>query len=84
MKKGRITINNRLKLYDTTIKLCIDNDTKELLRKIAFSKKITISDYLRQLIAFSIACNNLNNLDTNKNKYNKLIKNFMNLLEEKE
>ena len=81
MKKGRITINNRLKLYDTTIKLCIDNDTKELLRKIAFSKKITISDYLRQLIAFSIACNNL---DTNKNKYNKLIKNFMNLLEEKE
>ena len=84
MKKGRVTINNRLKLYDSTIKLCIDKDNKELLRKIAFSKKITISDYLRQLIDFSIACNNLNNLDANKIKYNKLIKNFMNLLEEKE
>ena len=53
--------NKRLKLYDTSIELCINKKTKEILRKIAYKQKITMSEYVRYLINFAIAFNDINN-----------------------
>ena len=74
---------NRLKLYDTTIKINIDKKSKERLRIIAFKNKATLSEYLRQLIEFALSCYDLNNVDANNKKANELIKKFMNSLEVK-
>lgn len=74
---------NRLKLYDTTIKINIDKKSKEKLRIIAFKNKSTLSEYLRQLIEFALSCYDLNNVDANNKKANELIKKFMNSLEVK-
>jgi len=62
--KGRIFIdNNRLKLYDTSIEICISKKVKEKLRRIAYKQNVTMSEYVRCLIDFAIAYNNINNFD---------------------
>lgn len=58
--------NKRLKLYDTSIELCINKKTKEKLRKIAYKQKITMSEYVRYLINFAIAYNDMNNFENKK------------------
>lgn len=49
--------SKRLKLYNSTLKLKINNVDKEKLRKIAFSKNMTMSDYTRNLIKIIIELN---------------------------
>ena len=58
--------NKRLKLYDDTIMLCVPKRTKEKLRKIAYKQKITMSEYIRQLIELALVCNDVNNLENKK------------------
>lgn len=58
--------NKRLKLYDDTIMLCIPKRTKEKLRRIAYKQKITMSEYIRQLIELALVCNDVNNLESKK------------------
>ena len=48
----------RLKLYNSILKLKITNSDKEKLRKIAFSKNMTMSDYMRNIIKIIIELNN--------------------------
>ena len=61
--KGWICINSkRLKLYDTSIEVCVNKKTKEKLRKVAYKQKITMSEYIRQLIELAIINNEINNL----------------------
>jgi len=56
----------RLKLYDDTIMLCVPKRTKEKLRKVAYKQKITMSEYIRQLIELALICNDVNNLENKK------------------
>lgn len=58
--------NKRLKLYDDTIMLCVSKRTKEKLRKIAYKQKITMSEYIRQLIELALVCNDVNSLENKK------------------
>lgn len=58
--------NKRLKLYDTSIEICINKKTKEKLRKIAYKQKITMSEYIRQLIELAITCNDISNCENKK------------------
>ena len=62
-KIGGTFINTRLKLYNTSIEIVIDKKTKEKLRKVAFSKGITMSEYLRRLIKLSVISNDIKKLD---------------------
>lgn len=65
--KGWILIDNkRLKLYDTSIEVCINKKVKDKLRKIAYKQNITMSEYVRCLINFAIAYNDINNFDNKK------------------
>ena len=60
-KKGCVCIiSKRLKLYDTSIEICISKKNKEKLRKIAYKNEITMSEYIRRLIDFAIANNDFN------------------------
>ena len=58
--------NKRLKLYDDTIMLCIPKRSKEKLRRIAYKQKITMSEYIRQLIELALVCNDVNSLESKK------------------
>lgn len=73
-------INNRLKLYDTSIEICISKKTKEKLRKIAYKEKITMSEYVRKLIDFAIALNDLNILENKKELSTKDVDKVISLL----
>lgn len=65
--KGWICINSkRLKLYDTSIEVCVNKKTKEKLRKVAYKQKITMSEYIRQLIELAIINNEINNFENKK------------------
>ena len=44
----------RLKLYNTILKLAIDRKTKLKLKKIAYQNKMTMSEYVRNLIDIAI------------------------------
>ena len=41
---------DRLKLYNTRITLRLSNKEKNILKKNAYNKKITMSEYIRNLI----------------------------------
>lgn len=65
--KGWICINSkRLKLYDTSIEICVNKKTKEKLRKVAYKQKITMSEYIRQLIELAIINNEINDFENKK------------------
>jgi len=72
--------NKRLKLYDTSIELCINKKTKEKLRKIAYKQKITMSEYVRYLINFAIAFNDINNLENKKDSSTRDVDKIISLL----
>lgn len=65
--KGWICINSkRLKLYDTSIEICVNKKTKEKLRKVAYKQKITMSEYIRQLMELAIINNEINDFENKK------------------
>ena len=43
-------MNNRLKLYDTSVEVVLDSKLKKETKKIAFSNQMTMSAYIRNLI----------------------------------
>lgn len=43
-------MNNRLKLYDTSVEVILDSKLKKETKKIAFSNNMTMSAYIRNLI----------------------------------
>ena len=59
-------MNNRLKLYDSTIRAYISKKDKAKFRKIAFKHKKTVSDLMRDLIYLMIKLDEANKLDLNR------------------
>jgi len=47
--------------------LCISKKDKEKLRKIAYKRKMTMSQYIRNIINLAIAINEANIIDDKKN-----------------
>ena len=65
----------RLKLYDDRLFINISSKDKEKLRKLAYSRNVTISDYIRNLIFLELGKSQLKNLNKEENyneetKYN--------------
>lgn len=73
-------ISKRLKLYDTTIKVCINHKNKEKLRKIAFWKKMTLSEYIRYLITLDLKISDVLKLSNKQNLSLNDINNILNNL----
>lgn len=73
-------ISKRLKLYDTTIKVCINHKNKEKLRKIAFCKKMTLSEYIRYLITLDLKIRDVLKLSNKQNLSLNDINNILNNL----
>ncbi|MFR5856634.1 MAG: DUF6290 family protein [Bacilli bacterium] len=51
---------DRLKLYNTRITLRLSNKEKNILKKNAYNKKITMSEYIRNLIILDNRLNSIN------------------------
>lgn len=66
-----IVLNNQLKLYDTLITLRLSKKEKQILKRNAYQKKITMSEYIRTLILLD---NRLNSISSKLNKINKDLK----------
>ena len=45
-----VCMNNRLKLYNTRVTIRLDKKEKKILKRNAYSKKMTMSNYIRKLI----------------------------------
>lgn len=72
--------NKRLKLYDTSIEICINKKCKEKLRKIAYKNKLTMSEYIRNLINCVVSYNDINDLDNKINYSSRNINKAISLL----
>lgn len=72
--------NKRLKLYDTSIEICINKKCKEKLRKIAYKNKLTMSEYIRNLINYAVSYNDINELDIKINNSSRDINKVISLL----
>lgn len=72
--------NKRLKLYDTSIEICINKKCKEKLRKIAYKNKLTMSEYIRNLINCAVSYNDINDLDNKINYSSRNINKAISLL----
>lgn len=59
-------MNNRLKLYDTSIEVILSSKLKKETKKIAFTNNMTMSAYIRMLIKMG------NEVYKNKKIYNDL------------
>lgn len=66
-----IILSNQLKLYDTLITLRLSNKEKQMLKRNAYQKKITMSEYIRTLILLD---NRLNSISNKLNKIDKDLK----------
>lgn len=66
-----IVLSNQLKLYDTLITLRLSNKEKKMLKRNAYQKKITMSEYIRTLILLD---NRLNSISNKLNKIDKDLK----------
>ena len=66
-----IVLSNHLKLYDTLITLRLSNKEKQMLKRNAYQKKITMSEYIRTLILLD---NRLNSISNKLNKIDKDLK----------
>lgn len=66
-----IVLSNQLKLYDTLITLRLSNKEKQMLKRNAYQKKITMSEYIRTLILLD---NRLNSISNKLNKIDKDLK----------
>lgn len=58
--------NNRLKLYNDIIQVCISKKEKDKFRKLAFRNKKTISEYIRYLIKMALLIDELHNNNNKK------------------
>lgn len=66
-----IVLSNQLKLYDTLITLRLSNKEKQMLKKNAYQRKITMSEYIRTLILLD---NRFNSISNKLNKIDKDLK----------
>ena len=66
-----IVLSNQLKLYDTLITLRLNKKEKQILKRNAYQKKITMSEYIRTLILLD---NRLNSISNKLNKIDKDLK----------
>lgn len=66
-----IVLSNQLKLYDTLITLRLSNKEKQMLKRNAYQRKITMSEYIRTLILLD---NRLNSISNKLNKIDKDLK----------
>lgn len=66
-----IVLSNQLKLYDTLITLRLSKKEKQMLKRNAYQKKITMSEYIRTLILLD---NRLNSISIKLNKIDKDLK----------
>lgn len=66
-----IVLSNQLKLYDTLITLRLSKKEKQILKRNAYQKKITMSEYIRTLILLD---NRLNSISNKLNKIDKDLK----------
>ncbi len=62
---------NRLKLYDTKVKICLNHIEKEKLRKRAYKNKLTMSEYIRRLIMLD---NKIHEIKINNSNFDQTIK----------
>lgn len=62
-------MKTRLKLYDSLLKVYLSKTEKNKLRKIAFSNKMTLSEYTRNLVRLAIYINEVQK-DSIKSDYN--------------
>ena len=67
----------RLKLYDSLLKVYLPKKEKNKLRKLAFSKNMTLSEYTRNLIRLAIY---IEEYQTSSIKDDKTISNIKNVL----
>lgn len=66
-----IVLSNQLKLYDTLITLRLSNKEKQMLKRNAYQRKITMSEYIRTLILLD---NRFNSISNKLNKIDKDLK----------
>lgn len=70
-------MKTRLKLYDSLLKVYLSKKEKNRLRKIAFSNKMTLSEYTRNLIRFAIVMEdykkNFINQEINSDRLDKIL-----------
>lgn len=68
-------IIERLKLYDTKLTIRINKKDKKLIKKNAYNRKMTLSDYLRYLIKIDNRINDINKrLDKSNKQYDEIKK----------
>ena len=53
----------RLKLYDNVLFVYMSSDDKERLRSLAYSRNLTISEYIRNLIFIELGKSELKNMN---------------------
>lgn len=63
-------MSSHLKLYDTHITIRLSKKEKQIFKRNAYRKKLTMSDYLRSLILLD---NRLNSISSKLDKINKEI-----------
>ena len=56
-------MNKRLKLYDNVILVYISSSDKERIRSLAYSRNLTISEYIRNLIFIELGRSELKNMN---------------------
>lgn len=62
------TMNNHLKLYNSSLTIRLKGKEKNVLKKNAFKNNLTMSEYIRLLILID---NRLSSISANNNKINK-------------
>ena len=70
-------MNNRLKLYDSTIYTYLNKKDKLKFRKLAFKNKMTVSEFNRYLILLVLKSADENKLCDNLEKTNKEVDRFL-------
>lgn len=63
-----VYMNNRLKLYNTRVTIRLDKKEKKILKRNAYSKRMTMSNYIRKLIDMDNRLSEIkkNNIQNNK------------------
>ena len=66
-----VAMKNNLHLYNSRITIRLDKKEKETIKKNAYKNKLTLSEYIRQIITID---NRTNNIQQCINKANKCMK----------
>lgn len=73
-------MENRLKLYDDAIYTYLEHSDKVKFRKIAFSHKMTISEFNRHLIRLIIKLDEMNKLNSKLESNEESMEELLNLI----